>query len=114
MPPESSVFEPAPRSEDVLDASSDALEDFAGSPGGAHRNVLACRSSALSHRSGGIYRMQCDEVGSTFPRTRGQVTCSFAGTLADIGAAAADVTTGAAPFLFRVHSCLRRGGRALI
>ncbi len=101
------------RSEDVLDAATHALDDFAGAFCCADSDILARRSSALAHRTGSIYGMQSDEVEGTFPSTRGQVAGRFTGALADIGTAAANVTAGAAAFLLRVYSSLGRG-RTLI
>jgi hypothetical protein len=89
------------------------LGDFACALGGADTDVLAGVSSAFADIAGGFGWMQCDKVARAFANTLGGRSSTFAGSLADVSGASADVATGAGLMGLLIGGRLRRAGRLL-
>lgn len=82
--------------EDLADAATCSLGDFAGALGGTDANVLARDGCAFADIAGSGAGMKGDEIAGTFANALGCGSGSFGGAFADIAGSAADVTAGVA------------------
>jgi hypothetical protein len=82
--------------EDLANAATCAFGDFACALGSADAYVLSGDACTLAYVTGGVDRVESDEVASSFADALGCGSGSFGGVLADVAGSAADVTAGAA------------------
>jgi len=82
--------------EDLADAATCALGDFACALSGTNANVLAGYACAFADVASSVEGVEGDEIASAFADTLGCGSGSLGGTFADVARSAADVTTGAA------------------
>ena len=82
--------------EDLANAATCAFGDFACALGSADAYVLSGNACTLAYVTGGVDRVESDEVASSFADALGCGSGSFGGVLADVACAATYVATGAA------------------
>jgi hypothetical protein len=82
--------------EDLANAATCALGDFACAFGGSYADVLAGDSCALANVANGVDGVESDEIAGAFADALNRGSGSLAGALADITRAVAYIAAGAA------------------
>src|ERR1700730_6055520 len=92
--------------EEVLDPLAGTFEDLAGVYCCTNADILACRCCTFPNGSGGVDRMQSNQVSRALPGACSKVACALCCTFSDVAASTPNISTRApALFLDRELAC---------